>query len=153
MNEVRILILSPHTYTYGEKPKYYPCGDMFYLNPSSSQDLEELGFILDTYHKKGWVYIEEEIVNSYKNKTGIFKSTNEVINNESNSLIEEPVTFIENDLEIKPLSNEPLSPREIREAELLELNWRDIKKIALTLNIEYIDKETTSLAILDKEFN
>ena len=157
MNEVRVLVLTNFTYTYGaSNPSYKQCGESMYFNPSLSKELEELKFILESsYMKKGWLYIENNIIEDFKNRVGIFTNIPK-LNTEIKidySEIKYPVSKnIENIVEESKEIEVSIS-LEARKIQLQDMKVYEIKKIAEELGLkDYTNKVNAIEYILEKEY-
>lgn len=62
---IRVLILSPFRYTYGNKNSYLTTGESLYLDPKQEADREELKYLLSPASEvRRFVYVEESELNS-----------------------------------------------------------------------------------------
>jgi len=155
MNEVRVLVMTNFTYTYGS-PSYKQCGDSMYFDPSLSEQLEELKFILDSsYMKKGWLYVEENIKQDFKNRVGIFADTSIVTTEIKVEPIEvkAPVIKTQEQLAEESKVTEPTISLEDRKNELEEMKAAEVRVIAEGLGLElYTNKVNAIEYILEKEY-
>ncbi len=62
---IRVLILSPFRYTYGNKNSYLTTGESLYLDPKQEADREELKYLLSPASEfRRFVYVEDSDLNS-----------------------------------------------------------------------------------------
>jgi hypothetical protein len=155
MNEVRVLVMTNFTYTYGSS-SYKQCGDSMYFNPSSSEQLDELKFLLDSsYMKKGWLYVEENIKEDFKNRVGIFANTPLVTTEIKVEPIEvkSPVIKTQEQLAEESRVVESTISLEDRKAQLEEMKAAEVRVIAEGLELEaYTNKVNAIEYILEKEY-
>lgn len=155
MNEVRVLVMTNFTYTYSSS-SYKQCGDSMYFNPSSPEQLEELKFLLDSsYMKKGWLYVEENIKEDFKNRVGIFANTPLVTTEIKVEPIEvkSPVIKTQEQLAEESKVVESTISLEDRKSELEEMKAPEIRVIAEGLGLEdYTNKTNAIEYILEKEY-
>lgn len=155
MNEVRVLVMTNFTYTYSSS-SYKQCGDSMYFNPSSPEQLEELKFLLDSsYMKKGWLYVEENIKEDFKNRVGIFDNTPLVTTEIKVEPIEvkSPVIKTQEQLAEESKVVESTISLEDRKSELEEMKAPEIRVIAEGLGLEdYTNKTNAIEYILEKEY-
>jgi len=155
MNEVRVLVMTNFTYTYSSS-SYKQCGDSMYFNPSSPEQLEELKFLLDSsYMKKGWLYVEENIKQDFKDRVGIFANTPLVTTEIKVEPIEvkSPVIKTQEQLAEESKVVESTISLEDRKSELEEMKAAEIRVIAEGLGLEdYTNKANAIDYILEKEY-
>jgi hypothetical protein len=155
MNEVRVLVMTNFTYTYGT-PSYKQCGESMYFSPSSSEQLDELKFILDSsYMKKGWLYIEENIKQDFKNRVSIFANTPLVTTEIKVEPIEikSPVIKTQEQLVEESKVVEFTISLEDRKVQLEEMKAAEVRVVAEELGLELYTNKTNAIEyILEKEY-
>jgi hypothetical protein len=159
MTEVRVLVMTNYTYTYGSKASYKICGDSMYFNPSLDEHLDELKFILDSsFYKKGWLYVEDNIKEDFKNKVGIFAEkvvVPEEVTLNDNVKSEQPVEEEIAELPEEPLITEPEVTLSIedRKSQLEEKKAAEVRVLAEQLGlVEYTNKSSAIEFILKVEY-
>lgn len=158
MDKVRVTVQTSFTYQYGSKVSHVTCGAILYYDPSLSEELEELKFVMSSvYLKKGFVSVEESIKEDFTNKAGIFAK--KVIVSEQVSTLSTVKEEVKVEINVTPKVEvtEPTVLESItledRKNQLDIMKAAEVKVIAEELGIEdYTNKAAAIEYILKVEY-
>jgi hypothetical protein len=136
----RVLILSPFKYIYKNKQLNCRTGESFYLNLDIPQEKEEINYLLNSEYSE-LVYIENKptVVSKLQIDSSPSEKENEETNIDTDTVAKE-TSFIAEQVKL-------------RTEELMRMHWREIKDVAETFGVKYIQKEETIKKIIELEFS
>lgn len=144
MDKVRVTVQTSFTYQYGSKVNHLICGAIMYFNPSLDKELDELRYVMSSiYLERGFLSVEENIKQDYKNKAGIFAEK---------TIVSEQVSTV-NTIEKEVDSSVESINLEDRKNQLEDMKAAEVRVIAENLGLkEYTNKTAAIEYILNVEY-